>query len=186
MKEALPVAHQRHVTKHRLRIGVPGKKADGSFFHRVEAAFADCPGVTHTRGNPLTESILFEHSTTVSEIAKFAVRKGLFVLKRPSSSRGSLFNAVAETFEQWNESLKKSSGGDLDIPSVVFLSLVASGFYQLLRGNITIPAWYTAFYYAAGVFPKAKVEAPDEGAWEEDGEGDADGGFDMDGFEGDE
>ncbi len=49
------------------------------------------------------------------------------------------------------------------IPSLIFLSLLISGIWQIARGNFAMPAWYTAFYYALGVFARAQVE--DE--WEE-------------------
>jgi len=32
----------------------------------------------------------------------------------------------------------------------------------VLRGNLVIPAWYTAFYYALGIFTRGYEEPPDE------------------------
>ena len=63
----------------------------------------------------------------------------------------------------YNQDLKKLTGGEVDIPSLIFLSLLISGIWQIARGNFAMPAWYTAFYYALGVFARAQVE--DE--WEE-------------------
>jgi hypothetical protein len=84
-------------------------------------------------------------------------------LKRSAQSRKSLFGNVADTFQMYNRNLKKVTGGDVDIPSLIFLSLIISGIWQIARGNLAIPAWYTAFYYALGVFTRAQVDEWDEG-----------------------
>jgi len=55
------------------------------------------------------------------------------------------------------------TGGEVDIPSLVFVSLLFSGIWQIARGNLAMPAWYTAFYYALGVFTRAQVDEWDEG-----------------------
>jgi hypothetical protein len=70
---------------------------------------------------------------------------------------------VAASFRAYNENLKKLTGGEIDIPSLVFVSLLISGIWQIARGNLAMPAWYTAFYYALGVFTSAKVDEFDEG-----------------------
>ncbi len=56
---------------------------------------------------------------------------------------------VADTFRAYDKDLKKISGGELDIPSLVFLSLLISGIWQIARGNLGMPAWYTAFLLCA-------------------------------------
>ena len=51
----------------------------------------------------------------------------------------------------------------MDIPTLVFLSLLISGIWQIARGSVAMPAWYTAFYYALGIFTRAQVDDLDEG-----------------------
>jgi hypothetical protein len=43
------------------------------------------------------------------------------------------------------------TGGTLDLPSGLFLALVITGVYQILRGQFRTPPWYTAFWYAFGL-----------------------------------
>jgi hypothetical protein len=50
------------------------------------------------------------------------------------------------------------TGGWLDLPGMAFLLLLGIGIYQIRRGNIGLPPWYTAFWYAFGVYTKSLVE----------------------------
>jgi hypothetical protein len=43
----------------------------------------------------------------------------------------------------------------LDLPGMIFLSLLAVGLWELAIGNFKRPPWYTAFWYAFGLFSKA-------------------------------
>jgi hypothetical protein len=152
-----------HRTDGRLRVKFPAKKGDVAFFASVAEQCAQCPGVEKVQVNPITASVLFVHSTTPHRINRFAAQKGLFRLGPWRAIHKTLFTDVADIFRKWNRSLVQTSGGGLDIPSLIFLSLIASGMYQLARGNLVMPAWYTAFYYALGIFSRG-YEEPDEGA----------------------
>jgi hypothetical protein len=152
-----------HRTNGRLRVKVPAKKGDSAFFETAAEKFAECPGVEKVEVNPVTASILFALSTTPERINRFAEQKGLFRLAPWRPVHKTIFADVADLFRKWNRALKESSGGGLDIPSLVFVSLVISGVYQIARGNLSMPAWYTAFYYALGVFSRGFEETPDEG-----------------------
>jgi hypothetical protein len=59
--------------------------------------------------------------------------------------------------------LKRLTSGEVDIPSLVFLGLVVSGIYEIARGNLVMPAWYTAFYYALQVFSRGQIDELDSG-----------------------
>jgi hypothetical protein len=139
------------------------KKGDESYFADLSDRLSNCPGVEAVTTNPYTSSVLVVHDCQAEDIASFARHEGLFSLKRVTGRRTSLLQEVARTFQQYNRSLKKITGGELDISSLIFLSLVVSGVWQIARGNLTMPAWYTAFYYALGVYSGAQVEAFDEG-----------------------
>lgn len=45
-----------------------------------------------------------------------------------------------------------------DLPGMAFLTLLGVGIYQLVRGNFAAPPWYTAFWYAMGIFTKSIME----------------------------
>jgi Heavy metal associated domain 2 len=159
----IPDAHVSHRTAHRLRIKIPSKRGDVSYFSTLQESLSGCPGVGEIRVNSRTGSALISHECERKTLAEFAREKDLFRLKRSVRPRKSLFGNVADTFQAYNQDLKKVTGGEVDIPSLIFLSLIVSGIWQIARGNLAMPAWYTAFYYALGVFTRAQVDEWDEG-----------------------
>jgi hypothetical protein len=46
----------------------------------------------------------------------------------------------------------------VDLPGMVFLSALLIGLYELARGNFRPPPWYTAFWYAFGVYSKSLMD----------------------------
>jgi hypothetical protein len=111
--------------------------------------------------NPVTGSVLVTFSCDIETLAKYARTNELFSLYQSRSPNKSLFQDMAAMFHSYDEAMKKMTGGELDIPSLVFLSLLVSGIWQVARGNVAMPAWYTAFYYALSVFASSKTEMGD-------------------------
>ncbi len=159
----IPDAHVSHRMARRLRIKIPSKKGDVSYFSDLRERLSACPGVGEIRVNPQTGSALISYECDKKALVEFARENDLFLLKRSTPRRKTLFGNVAGTFQAYNQDLKKLSGGEVDIPSLIFMSLVISGIWQIARGNLAMPAWYTAFYYALGVFTRAQVDDWDEG-----------------------
>ena len=159
----IPEAHVSHRMSCRLRIKIPSKKGDGAFFSALKGRLHDCPGVAAVSVSPQTGSALILHDCETQEIFAYAKSHELFVPRRSAHPRKTLFSRVANTFRGYNRDLKTLTDGEMDIPSLAFLTLLVSGIYQIARGNVVIPAWYTAFYYALGVFSASRVEEWDEG-----------------------
>ncbi len=159
----IPDAHVSHGMAHRLRIKIPSKRGEVSYFSSLRERLSGCPGVGEIRVNPQTGSALISYECERKTIAEFARDNDLFLLKRSTPRRKTLFGNVADTFQGYNRYLRKLTGGEVDIPSLVFVSLLISGMWQIARGNLAMPAWYTAFYYALGVFTRSQVDEWDEG-----------------------
>lgn len=159
----IPDAHVSHGMASRLRVKIPSKRGDVSYFSALQQRLSSCPGVGEIRVNPQTGSALISYECEKKTLAEFARENDLFHLRRSTPRRKTLFGNVADTFQGYNTSLKKLTGGEVDVPSLVFVSLVISGIWQIARGNVVMPAWYTAFYYALGVFTRAQVDEWDEG-----------------------
>lgn len=159
----IPEAFVSHEMSLRLRIKIPSKKGDVGYFSGLKERLSDCSGVAAVSVNPKIGSVLILHDLQTKDILAYARKKELFIPKRPAPPRRTLFNSVAETFRGYDRNLRTWTGGEIDIPSLVFLSLLVSGVYQIAKGNVVMPAWYTAFYYALGVFTRAQVDELDEG-----------------------
>jgi hypothetical protein len=157
----IPEAYVSHRAPRRLRIRIPSKKGNSSLFSTLLDRLAECPDIEEVKANPQIGSALIMGDAKV--VADFAKKNELFHLKPVRRPRKTFFADVAHTFRMYDKNLKKVSGGELDIPSLVFLSLLISGIWQIAKGNIGMPAWYTAFYYALGVFTHTQVDEPDEG-----------------------
>ncbi|MEJ2716201.1 MAG: hypothetical protein P8182_03545 [Deltaproteobacteria bacterium] len=151
-----------HSTIGRLRVRIPAKKRDSSYFSLIKESLADCPGIENIEVNPLTGSALVIHDTDPAPIADYAASNGLFRFKPWKGSRRTLFESVEEVLGKLNRRLKMVTGGEFDVPSLFFTVLLVSGLYQIARGNLAAPAWYTAFWYAFGIFSRDALRNIDQ------------------------
>ncbi len=151
----IPEAYIVHKVNNRLRIKVPSKRGDKDFFSSVEKKFSKHAGGETVVVNPDTASALFLGRFTARHIAEVAQQSDLFKLETKTLRRETLLGGVKDMFRIADKRLLKITGGELDIPSVIFLGLVSHGIYQFVRGNFTGPPWYTAFWYALGVFSRS-------------------------------
>ena len=86
----------------------------------------------------------------------WAQSQGLFAIKEDQKIRVTSFHdSVSGQFAALNDRVREATGESFDLPGLAFLGLVVSGIYQIARGNFTAPAWYTAFWYALGIFGKS-------------------------------
>jgi len=172
----IPDAFVSHHAGRRMRIKIPSAKGNALYFETLESDLRKYPEVREVSTNPTTASVLIlSEKSAGAGLARFAREEGLFELRRPRSSAKSLVANVTNTFAAYDKRLRKFTGSELDIPSLVFLALLASGIMQIARGNIVAPAWYTAFYYALGIFTRVHESHKDaeQIEWEEFDDADA-------------
>lgn len=156
-------AYVSHRMSGRFRIKVPSRRGDVAYFSALQEKLSECPGVKEVTASPQTASALVLHDCGTPQVFAYAKKNELFVRREQAPPQKTLFDSVALAFRGYNRNLKDFTDGRVDIPSLVFLSLVVSGIYQIAKGNVVVPAWYTAFYYALGVFTRAQVDEWDEG-----------------------
>lgn len=148
-------AYIAHSTSDRLRIKIPSKKGDTRYFHTLKERFQCLQGIERVDVAPFTGSVLFAHKTDPKTIAVFAGANGLFVLNETARPvNPPLSRRIADGFKGFDKKIKDFTAGELDIPGIAFLFLVAFGVYQISIGNFTAPAWYTAFWYGLNIFLK--------------------------------
>ena len=163
-----PTGECVHCSAGRLRIRIKEKRGDADFFETVRKALASRFPKAQVTVNPDTASVLSLGVHDRDDLAEAARDEDLFDLELPGP-HVPVAQAVQETFKEANLSVKRTTRGELDLPTLVFLILVGSGIVQILRGNVGAPPWYTAFWYALGVFTKALTggsEGPDQGSGE--------------------
>jgi hypothetical protein len=158
--DALPQARLCHFSPGRLRIRIPQKRGDGAFFQRAQEALAGRFGSAGVAVNPVTASLLVADARVSPQaVAAFSREAGLCDLDLTPGPRREGVQNIISPLRTADARLRQISGGTLDVPSGVFVALVVYGVVEILRGNFQAPPWYTAFWYAFGVFTKTLVDA---------------------------
>lgn len=156
---SLPKGRCVHCLPDRLRVRVDSKRRDKSFFQLIKDALQEEFPKADISVNAMTGSLLCRNAgCDLPSLASTARAKGLFEL----ADRGEqipLAQSIQRGFESANKGIRRSTSGQLDLPSLVFLFLAGTAIYQIGRGNIGLPPWYTAFWYAFGVFTKSLIDA---------------------------
>jgi hypothetical protein len=147
-----------HHTDRRLRIKVPAQRENARYFATLRSGFRQ-KGFEKVKVNPFTGSLIIEsESIDLDEIAEFASQNNLFELDKKKETAEPIFKKFSIPVSQLNASFQKASGGDFDLPGIIFTALLGFGVVELMRGNFRMPPWYTAFWYAFGVYTKSLLD----------------------------
>jgi hypothetical protein len=156
----IPEAYISHSTAERVRLKIPSKKRDDLYFGSLMDAFRANEKILSIEANPLTGSILIEHQLDLHDLTAFAKEKGLFIVKESEekalSGETALHKTISQGYSSLDRKVRKATGGATDIGDLAFMALVASGVYEISKGNFIAPAWYTALWYGLGIFFKGK------------------------------
>jgi hypothetical protein len=156
----IPYAKICHYTTGRLRLKIAGQRGDHSYFQLVQEKLQKA-GYTKTIVNPLTGSVIIESKgICADDMDEFARKEKLFTFEKQASvETTSLLQTVTTPISEINANLKNASGEQVDLPIAIFIFLLAFGVIEILRGNFRMPPWYTAFWYAFGVFSKSIIDS---------------------------
>lgn len=151
----LPEARITHTTSGRLRIKIPSKKGNTSYFKSLKGRFSDWGKVQKAETNAVTAGVLLLHDADIKDISKFAEENRLFRVESLERKQAPLANKIRSSFKDFNTRVKKLTGGELDLPSAGFLCLLSLSIYQIARGNFYAPAWYTSLWYGFSIVFKS-------------------------------
>lgn len=153
----LPEAHICHQSRERLRVKIPSKKGDAAYFSKLYKQLVQCKDIVKCEMNSLTGSILFIHNSDPHSIGEYIREHNLFlIINQPRQKTTRVHHQVATGLADLNKRLSALTGGGVDLWDVTFLALLSSGLFQIARGNFSAIPWYTAFWYAFGVFKGTK------------------------------
>lgn len=155
----LPEAFISHRTGERLRIRIPSRKGDAQYFSSLEKGLGKGKGIERLEANSLTGSVLFVGEKVDADyIQELGGREGLFQLTATDSPPTPLSKKVAAPIGTLDRRLGRFTGGEVDLAGIAFVGLLGAGLYQIVSGNFRSPPWYTAFWYALGVFSKTLAD----------------------------
>lgn len=150
----LPIGRCVHSSPERIRLRVKEKQGDEVYFDQVLQTLRAAFPKAQVEVNSRTGSVLCIGAKPFEDLARIGWENHLFqVTSLPP--RMSATRAVHCSVAEVNATIRRSSRGELDLTSLVFLILVGTGIYQVVRGNLGLPPWYTAFWYALGVCTKS-------------------------------
>lgn len=146
-----------HACTGRLRIRVPDRRGDLRYFENVRKA-ALKSSIEVIRVNAFTGSILFHgRQATESAVAEFGSVNDLFAIYAALPAP-SLAKRISAPLTTCNRSLQQWSAGQIDLPGAFFILLLFIALFEIARGRFRTPPWYTAFWYAFGLFTKALID----------------------------
>ena len=156
-----PVAVITHNTEDRIRLRMASCRGDRPFFdamaEKVSAAFPSWS----VQVNALTGSMLVCGKDLATEqLIDFGRSKGLFETETTPAIGRSMALSVTEPLHSADAQIKALTGNRIDLPGAVFVALLIFGIIELIRGNWRTPPWYTAFWYAFGLYSKSLIDAP--------------------------
>jgi hypothetical protein len=155
----MPEAFVSHCTPKRLRLKIPSHKGDVSYFSDLKETYSGVQAFESVEVNPLTGSILFvSEAIDLEAIAKRGEGAQLFQLPVTPPGPVPVAEKVVASLRSANQDIHRFTGGDIDLAGIAFLTLIGVGIYQISRGNVGAMPWYTAFWYAFGVFTKSVAD----------------------------
>ena len=158
-----PEARIVHRMAGRLRIKIPSKKGDYRYFDLAEQTFKGCEPIHEISSNPATGGMLIQFSGAAEAILAFAQNKQLFTVVEEKEIRQStdFHQGVKTSFNSIDRQVKGWTQGSINLGGLAFVALVGAGVYQIARGKFTAIPWYSAFWYALGIFSKSdNTKAP--------------------------
>jgi hypothetical protein len=153
----LPEAYVTHMTAGRLRIKIPSKKGERSYFLSLKDQFSGLPGVQKIEVNPLTGSVLVRHTLSVREsdlkvLSGYTEAGGLFKLGAQDGLEKPVSDQIGGIFKGADEKVRGFTGGQVDLSTAAVVGLLGVGLFQIARGKSAAPAWHVAFWYALNIF----------------------------------
>ncbi|MCX8049135.1 MAG: hypothetical protein N3A55_05695 [Methylohalobius sp.] len=141
-------AYLSHVATGRVRIKIPSKRGDESYFQALETALSARSDVRGVQASARTASLLLLHDglLDLNTLAQQAKDQSWFQLDLTPPIRESLNALLSRQFDQVDRFMRRFSGSRLDNPSLIFLALSVLAVRQIAKGQIAPPAatvlWY--------------------------------------------
>ena len=155
----LPVAYIRHKTANRLRLKISACKGDAEYFSGLEKKLAGWKKFDAVKANPGTGTLLLVIDDIDPEaIDQYAQKNSLFQLPADQRLVPRLVDQAVTPFRKLNHQIECGTGGELNLAEAAFIGLLVMGLYQVFRGRVGPLPWYSAFWYAFGIFSKSLAD----------------------------
>lgn len=144
-----------HQLPGRLRLRVPQRRGDATYFGTLEHSLSRCPGVQSLEVNPRTGSVLLYHDVEAEAIAEYGRANELFTVGERGGQRAQPTARTVDVFRALDSRLQQETAGAWDLRELAFVFLSASGLVQTARRNVW-PAGVSLLWYAATLVDRRK------------------------------
>lgn len=155
----VPFARIVHSSPCRLRLKIAGRRGDRPFFAETAKKLASAFTQSNVQVNALTGSIILSGDGSgdgmdAKDVVDFGRGQGLFQVQAGETERRSLLDSIILPVQAMDRNVKAATSGRMDLPGTLFVALLLFGIVELIKGNFRSPPWYTAFWYAFGLYSK--------------------------------
>lgn len=149
-----------HVSSKRIRVNIPAGKRNKPLMSQLGKRLEELPAVANVKANPRTGSLVICHNCQEDEVLSIleenpGIPLELRYRERPPVLSKQIKTKVRRGMHKANKKMTTLSGGSLDFPSVLGLSLVGMAFYQMRQG-LFLPAGLTMMILAYKAFDEGK------------------------------
>ncbi len=150
-----PKAYIASATSGRIRLRLEEMAGDHEYFEKTARAIESMGGVTKVEYNPTVGSLLIcGEPSGLSKLPRLLSKKRLLTLT--AESKVSVQEQFRTAFGRADELLTRWSDEFVDLGSAFTLVLTCLGIIELIRGGGKAIPWYTAFWYASGIYARNK------------------------------
>lgn len=145
-----------------MRLKIASRRGDAAYFESIRSHLKEKMACDRIAVNAVTGSVMIEDAgLDIDKVRTVADENGLFSIATTVASPLPVAKRVVSPIHNANQAIKSFSDGVIDLPGILFLALICLGLFELARVGFKRPPWYTAFWYAFGVFSKTLLDELD-------------------------
>ncbi|MFH1152998.1 MAG: hypothetical protein V1793_04195 [Pseudomonadota bacterium] len=151
----LPQATVVHRMNGRIRIRIAGVETGRElYFNGLSDALNKAFAYRSIRVNSVTGSLLLEDpDINLDAVAGYGLSRNLFRLEtRTGSGPGSVARVARTQVRRIDSGIRKLTSGNLDMSGSVFVVLIIHAMREIMSGNLAVPSWFTALWFASTIY----------------------------------
>lgn len=152
-----PKAVVVHASSGRLRLRIPACRGDLRYFAKIRRT-AQKSAIQLTQVNAVTGSLLFQGTNATPDGAASFGRDNQLYVVAPALPAPPMAKRITAPLTAVDKGIRDVSAGQIDLPAALFILLLFTAIYEIASGRFKAPPWYTAFWYAFGLFTKAMID----------------------------
>lgn len=141
----LPTARVCHSISGRLRIRIDAYRRDEAFFGQLSAKLERVPGVLRVEANPITATVLIQHTLDAQHIRR-EIESRACVSLAPGGSGLPPARSLSPDLGMTGGSFANVPRVPADARGLAILALFGMAIHQAIEGNVMVPAvsllWY--------------------------------------------